>query len=251
MTRRTPQSDVKLLYGLAAARCSFRDCRMDLTLKHVPGEKKQQIGKIAHIVAHSKNGPRADAAYPANQLDTYDNWILLCGIHHDIIDTASHRYTADALLKIKKEHEAWVRASLESEVMAVGFAELEVAASALLSLTPASPHGSLLLIPPRQKMAKNHLSTSTDVLITMGLSRSQEVGAYIAAQSKFDAGYPDRLKMGFRQEYDRLVNKGLQADTLFDSMMSFAGGQTHDFKRTAAGLIILVHLFELCEVFER
>jgi hypothetical protein len=250
MTRQYPTSDIKLLYGLAAARCSFPGCKIDLTLENKPNEKKQ-IGKIAHIVAHSKGGPRADESYPSEKLDTYCNWILLCGTHHDTIDAAERQYSVDSLHKMKKEHEAWVREKLQIETISVGFAELEGAASALLSSTLATDSESFTLTPPIKKMEKNGLTESTHRLLTMGLSRSKEVGQYIEAQAKLDSRYPDRLKAGFRKEYDRLTNEGIYADALFESMRSFASGNTGDFKRQAAGLVILAHLFEVCEVFEQ
>ncbi|CAF2084477.1 unnamed protein product [Rotaria magnacalcarata] len=224
---------------------------MDLTLEDLPGEKRKQIGKIAHIVAHGKNGPRADDLYPAKKLDTYDNWILLCGTHHDIVDTAINKYSVEDLLKMKKEHETFVRNLLATEILSVGFAELEVAASALLSSSTVMVNGSFALTPPTQKMKKNSLTEYTHNLLTMGLSRSREVGQYIEGQSRFDSGYPDRLKAGFREEYDRLFNEGIYADALFESMVLFASGNTGDFKRKASGLVILAHLFEICEVFEQ
>lgn len=251
MTRKYPKSDVKLLYGLAAARCSFPSCKGDLVLEDLPGEKKKQIGKIAHIVAHGKNGPRADDLYPTEKLDTYDNWILLCGTHHDTVDTVIGQYPVERLLKMKKEHETWVRNSLEIEILSVGFAELEIAASALLASSPAMVDGSFALTPPAQKMKKNSLTHSTHHLLTMGLSRSREVAQYVESQSRFDSGYPERLKAGFREEYDRLLSEGIYADALFESMRSFASGNTGDFKRQASGLVILAHLFEICEVFEK
>lgn len=249
--RKYPQSDVKLLYGLAAARCSFPNCKVDLTLKDLPCEKRKQIGKIAHIIAHGKNGPRADDLYPAERLDTYDNWILLCGTHHDTVDTAVNQYSVKRLRQIKNEHETWVRNSLEIEILSVGFAELEVAASALLFSIPVMVNGSFAVTPPKQKMVKNSLGESTHHLLTMGLSRSREVGQYIECQSMLDSGYPDRLKAGFRKEYDRLFSEGVYGDALFESMVSFTSGNTEDFKRKASGLVILAHLFEICEVFEQ
>ena len=251
MTRKYPNSDIKLLYGLAATRCSFPDCRIDLTLENNPGEMRQ-IGKIAHIVAHSQNGPRADSSYPKDKLDTYDNWILLCGTHHDTVDTAESKYSVADLRRLKNDHESWVRKSLALEVMEVGFAELEVAASAIIALTSISSGETFTVTTPRKKMKKNNLTETTHSLLTMGLSRSHEVKRYIEEQSKFDAGYPDRLKAGFRKEYDRLVSDGILSDALFESMRIFAsGGNSSDFKRQAAGLTILVHLFEICEVFEQ
>ena len=69
MNRKYPQGDVKNLYGLAAARCAFPDCRKLLVLEGTNTDKTKQIGKIAHIVAHSENGPRSDSSYPKNKLE--------------------------------------------------------------------------------------------------------------------------------------------------------------------------------------
>lgn len=65
--------DVKILYGRAAGRCSLPDCRVDVTLPETASDGIKQIGKIAHIVGHSDKGPRGDAAYPKEKLDTIEN----------------------------------------------------------------------------------------------------------------------------------------------------------------------------------
>ena len=251
MTRKTPTPDIKILYGLAASRCSFLECRLDLVLEAKKEDQKKQIGKIAHIVAHSGDGPRADGSYPPEKLDTYENWILLCGTHHDVIDTISSEYSVKSLHEMKKNHESWVRNSLEEQVINIGFAELEVAASAILSASAMVTSSSFDVLPPAKKIEKNNLTESTYNLIVMGLSRSREVGEYIESQSKLDENYPERLKEGFRNEYDKLVEDGITGDALFESMLEFSSGYNSDFKRKAAGLAILAHLFELCEVFEK
>ncbi len=46
-----------------------------------------------------------------------------------------------------------------------------------------------------------------------------------------------------------IVLHGVQ--TFLSSVLSFVSGNTDDFKRKAACLDILAHLFETCEVFER
>lgn len=250
MSRKYPITDIKVLYGLAAERCSFPDCKRELVIKNESGERKQ-VGKIAHIIAHSRNGPRADASYSDEKRDTYDNWILLCGTHHDMIDVMSGMYSVEILRNMKVEHESWVKNSLTLEVMGVGFAELEVAANAILSSEPTVINDSFAVTPPFQKMKKNNLMETTHHLLTMGLSRSPEVGRYIEAQSKLDSGYPERLKAGFRKEYNRLIGEEICSDPLFQSMLVFASGNSRNFKRQAAGLVILSHLFEICEVFEK
>ncbi len=255
MGRKYPQSDVKILYGNAALRCSFPGCQIILEVEDVSGEKKQ-IGKIAHIVAHSKNGPRADSSYPQDKLDTYDNWILLCGTHHDTIDGAEDKYTAEILRKMKKDHESWVVESLTVAGMNIGFEELELTIKAILNkaipkLNLTSEEENFALTPLRQKIKKNNLTESTHTSLARGLSRSHVVGQFIEARSKRDANFPDRLKAGFRKEYNRLVDENILSDDLFKSMVYFASGNSHDFNLRAAGEMIVVHLFEICEVFEQ
>jgi hypothetical protein len=49
-------------------------------------EAKGVIGKIAHIVADSDDGPRADRQMSEDARRREPNLILLCGTHHDIVD---------------------------------------------------------------------------------------------------------------------------------------------------------------------
>lgn len=249
MPRKIPLADSKILYGRAAGRCSFPGCRKNLILEN-GSDKTKQIGKMAHIVAHSRNGPRADRSYPSELIDRYDNLILLCGTHHDIVDVAENRYSITCLKEMKNDHEAWVNNSLVTEVMNVGFAELELATLAIVSSTSTSENETFILTPPKDKIEQNNLTQSTQNLLTMGLMRSRDVGEYVLEQSKLDIDYPDRLKAGFRKEYDRLVGENIHSDALFESMLTFASGNSSDFSRQAAGLAILAHLFEICEVFE-
>lgn len=249
MVRKTPLPDVKILYGLAAGRCSFFECKIELVLENKPGEKKQ-IGQIAHIVAHSKKGPRSQEAYPSEKLDSYNNWILLCGTHHDIVDTAVSKYSANDLLEMKEKHEKWVQESLSIEVMNVSFAELEVTAKAILTSAPSLTSSSFTVTHLAYKMQKNSLNDFTHKLLNMGLSKSHEVAHYIEAQEKLDSRFAERLKAGFKNEYERLINQKIYSDALFEAMFEFASGNSNDFSRRAAGLTILTHLFEICEVFE-
>jgi len=251
MARKYPLADVKVLYSRAGGRCSFPDCRLDLVIEAKKEGKTKQIGLIGHIIAHSDKGPRTDSSYPPEKLDTYENWILLCGTHHDVIDTIESEYPVEDVRKMKKNHEEWVQESLEKQIINIGFAELEVAATAISSANAMLTKSSFDLLPPAEKIEKNNLTESTYNLITMGISRSREVGKYIESQSKLDEDYPERLKKGFREEYDRLVDSGITGDELFESMYDFSSSYNYDSKSRASGLAILTHLFELCEVFEK
>ena len=76
------------------------------------------IGEECHIVSSKLNGPRHIEYY--GDYDAYDNIILLCRNHHKEIDDPANlsKYTIAKLVEIKKEHEKWVRQSLNPERIA-------------------------------------------------------------------------------------------------------------------------------------
>jgi len=47
-----------------------------------------------------------------DELDDYENLILLCKVHHKMVDDQPNTYTVDALKSLKKKHEKWVRETL-------------------------------------------------------------------------------------------------------------------------------------------
>lgn len=72
------------------------------------------VGDECHIVAEKPGGARGDATVPREQLEKYDNLILLCKIHHKLIDDLPGEYTIERLKTMKREHESWVTHSLAS-----------------------------------------------------------------------------------------------------------------------------------------
>jgi hypothetical protein len=250
--RKYPQADVKILYGRAAVRCALPNCRRELTLEPASNGPSKQIGKIAHIVAHSSDpaAPRSDPSYPNGKLDTYENWILLCPTCHEIVDARDSQYTVESLRKLKADHELWVCNSLRDEIPSIGFAELEVVAKAMAS--PAlQPTEEFTVIPPREKMVRNRLTEQIHVLLIMGLSKSREVHQFVEHVATLDPDFPQRLKAGFVSEYNRLRASGLWGDALFLDLCNFSSGGSQEIKRKAAGLTVLAYLFECCEVFEK
>lgn len=221
-----------------------------MILERTEKDKTKQIGKIAHIAAHSSGGPRSDSSYPCDKLDTYENWILLCPTCHDIADAQEHKYDVVSLRKLKSEHEEWVRYLLGDVMSNVGFAELEVAVQSLVSQS-SSGTSELTVITPDEKIAKNALSDMTRNLLVMGLMRGAEVGQYLTEMEKIDSGFVDRLVSGFKNKYEDFVKSGLTGDALFEALFDFASSGSANFLVRAAGLALLSHLFETCEVFEK
>ncbi|WP_352297707.1 HNH endonuclease signature motif containing protein [Pseudoalteromonas sp. 20-MNA-CIBAN-0454] len=98
------QSDIKKLFSLSAGRCNI--CRCSLI------EDDVLIGEMAHVIARSSDGPRGIDG--KSNINTYDNLILLCANHHKVVDSKPVDYSVERLLQIKKDHEEYVKTSLDN-----------------------------------------------------------------------------------------------------------------------------------------
>jgi hypothetical protein len=169
----TPIKTSNCFGGLAAARCAFQRCRTECIVGGTAHDRAATFGRIAHMVAHSDTGPRADPTFPKHLRDKYENLILLCANDHDKVDFQPNTYTILDLRGWKSEHEQWVRVSLAREIPSVGFSELEVISKGLLS-QPMKPVDNLTLTPPAKKMVKNGLTQQNHFLISIGLGKTQQ-----------------------------------------------------------------------------
>ncbi|MCT6930520.1 MAG: hypothetical protein M3Z89_20935 [Lysinibacillus fusiformis] len=102
----------KMLWGKAANRCALATCRNELVMDETETDDPSIIGEECHIVAREDDGPRGNPDFPKEQRDIYSNLILMCNIHHKIIDDQENFYTVEKLKEIKRDHEEWVRNSL-------------------------------------------------------------------------------------------------------------------------------------------
>ena len=234
--------------------CPFPDCRKELTSD---GDKSDPaiIGEAAHIYGENPGTDKRPASarfkkdMTRDERNHYDNLIYLCPSCHTKIDKQEADYPADLLFALKEDHESWVGSRLDQGMSEVTFAELEIAAKAIASGAHSSGD-DFAVIPPDEKIRKNGLSGKSRTLISMGLSQSNEVERFITSMAQLDSEYPERLKNGFRTEYESL-KKEASGDELFMGMLAFAQTEHHDFRQHAASLAILSHLFHLCDVFEK
>ena len=184
------------------------------------------------------------------QRNAYANLILLCPTHHQTADARSSTYTVDVMRRWKAEREARYAEFLAREMGRVTFAELHTITQALVN-SGATESTSFVVIPPRDKMARNGLTDQTANLINIGLAQSHQVQHFVQRMSSLDRAFVDRLKSGFISEYQRQRRSGVAGDSLFESMMVFSAQERSDIQHQCAGLAVLVYLFERCEVFEQ
>lgn len=104
----------KMLWGRSASRCAFPNCKMELVMDATQTDDESIVGEACHIVARSEDGPRGDSPLNSEQRDKYNNLLLLCNVHHKVIDDQVEHYTVDSLKNMKSVHESWVTSQLAS-----------------------------------------------------------------------------------------------------------------------------------------
>jgi hypothetical protein len=101
------QSTIKRLFAVSKNHCAFPRCRQPLV------HEGKVTGRICHIKAASPGGPRYDAAQDDDARHAFDNLLLLCPIHHDVVDADETAYTVARLVEMKASHEVSAGAPLD------------------------------------------------------------------------------------------------------------------------------------------
>jgi hypothetical protein len=97
------------LWARAGGRCQYRGCNRDLVGDLISGNEDALFGFIAHVVADSPGGPRGDAVRSPQLARSLENLMLLCSIHHKLIDVDDvPGHPEPLLLAMKAEHETRV-----------------------------------------------------------------------------------------------------------------------------------------------
>jgi hypothetical protein len=87
-------------------------CRRDLVVAATAADDESLVGDECHIVSAAGQGPRHDPAFSPDWFDKPENMVLLCRVHHKMVDDQHETYTADMLRALKANHEKWVSSSL-------------------------------------------------------------------------------------------------------------------------------------------
>lgn len=94
------QRTVKQLFALSGNRCAFDDCSTRLI--HPSGSV---VGELCHIKGEKPTAPRYDPSQDNLARNGFDNLILLCNVHHKVIDDNPAKYSVERLVAMKKSHE--------------------------------------------------------------------------------------------------------------------------------------------------
>lgn len=89
-------------------------CRRELIMADTLGDDESIVGDECHIVSAVPGGPRYDSSFPQDKVHDYLNLLLLCKVHHKLIDDQELEYTASRLANLKTSHEKWVSEQLDS-----------------------------------------------------------------------------------------------------------------------------------------
>jgi len=106
----------KMIWGRSGNICAFPDCKKELVMDISETDDISVVGEEAHIVAKENNGPRGNSSLTAEDRDKYNNLILMCSIHHKVIDEHPNKYPVEKLISYKKNHENWVKNNLSLNV---------------------------------------------------------------------------------------------------------------------------------------
>lgn len=100
----------KLLWGKSGNRCAI--CRSELVTPATLATSDVLIGDECHINGRKDGSPRWDPTLSGEYLDSYENLILLCKVHHKVIDDQPISFSVEGLRSLKSRHEKWVKNNL-------------------------------------------------------------------------------------------------------------------------------------------
>lgn len=249
-SRNYSKTTLKILFGKSGNECAQPNCSNRVIENETDASDAAVIAQIAHIFALSDDGPRGKAGLSEAERNHYSNLLLLCPTHHVVVDKQHETYPTDMVRAWKTSHELKFSNQLAAQITDVGYAELEVAANAVMATSADATTETTLPMPPPIKITKNSLSSSTAEMIKMGAAKSHDVAIVIINAAQLNPAFPDQLREGFQEKYAVYQSEGLHGDDLFDALYIWAGGHSSSPRRHAAGLCILSHLFILCDLFE-
>lgn len=135
------EKTVKRLFALSRNRCAYPKCETPIV--HSSGTL---TGEVCNIRAQSEGGPRYDPKQSTEARHAFANLMLLCSVHHRIVDGEPRIYTPELLADMKEIHERGgdielSKASAQLAQKLFEHTQLSVQASGKSQVMVASPGG--------------------------------------------------------------------------------------------------------------
>lgn len=155
--RAISSNEIRNLYADSAGRCQNPSC-LKPVLVRTANKTRVNVGEMAHIIAASPKGPRANSAVDPSLLALEQNLILLCLICHKIVDSEEEAYPIELLKDWKSSHEARISTAFGAH----SFERCEDARSAIESLL-RSNRVTFETFGPHSETAWNPLSDAVEI----------------------------------------------------------------------------------------
>ena len=212
------------------------------------GKDDKPLGECAHIQGDKPGSARYNEGLSDDEKNSHENLFFLCPTCHTMIDKNATDYPVERLLAMKAVHEAKIAELLKQSTVTLDFYELEATLRHLES-TPSASDSDLVVVPPKDKISKNGLSSNVENYLRSGLMQNGQVEDFLNKSPDMD--YANKIRSYFIDKYLELRTLGLQGDDMFYKLWNIAVGNGSGAKRYAAALSIVSYYFYLCEVFER
>lgn len=102
---------VKQLFALSKNQCAFPKCNVPIVVE----ENNTVVGEVCHIRGRRPGSARYDPSQPDDERNVFSNLILMCSLHHKVIDEDDESYSVERLIEIKTTHEASNAKTLRSD----------------------------------------------------------------------------------------------------------------------------------------
>jgi len=94
------ESTIKKLFAFSRNRCAYPNCTAPIV-----HESGAVTGDVCHIKAQKHGGPRYDPNQTPKQRNAFENLVLFCKNHHQVVDATPDTYTVDLLQDLKEIRE--------------------------------------------------------------------------------------------------------------------------------------------------
>lgn len=168
-----------VVWARGAGRCHM--CNQDLIGDLLSGNEHANFGLMAHIVAATPTGPRGHPTRSAELVDDPENLMLLCYVHHKLIDSdAVDDFPVERLIEIKECHER--RVAIQTGIAPDRSSQILRYAANVGVHRITMPHGELAsaILPDRYPL---HGRTTID-LAMRGSAREDGEEAFWASESE-------------------------------------------------------------------